>query len=124
MKVLSLSMLFVTFACVASALPQTPGTGCDSVAICNDLCGKQGKVSSTPTDFMSHRTVLTLESPETRGQRVYREQCSVVCVRSQVMDGDVVGSGASKRRGWCQWSGCGSVFYSQSIAEISKYFNA
>ncbi|KAL3297278.1 hypothetical protein RB213_007879 [Colletotrichum asianum] len=43
MKVLSLSMLFVTFICVASALPQTPGTGCDSVALCNELCGKQGK---------------------------------------------------------------------------------
>ncbi|KAI3529156.1 hypothetical protein CSPX01_15710 [Colletotrichum filicis] len=42
MKTIPYATLLMALAYFANALPQTPEEGCDSVAICNDVCGKQG----------------------------------------------------------------------------------
>ncbi|KAK1671635.1 hypothetical protein BDP55DRAFT_635701 [Colletotrichum godetiae] len=53
MKTIPYATLLMALAYFANALPQTPGEGCDSVAICNDVCGKQGMVSSIYQAFLA-----------------------------------------------------------------------
>lgn len=87
MKTLSLTILFVAFASFTNALPQ--GGSCDSVAICNDICGKQGLVSCLPCPLCQTGVPKVFGAEkysylETRRKLMQGKQCSRLCLRSEM----------------------------------------